>query len=143
MTVTKLSSGLTLVEVLISIAILTVGCFSAISLHSISLSTSSSAFHLSEASNLAKAEIERLKSLSRSQLENESKAVTKLEAALDSRGVICPSGDCNGTKYSRTVRYFERTPTSLSTRVEVEIRWLDSTGPKTLKQWAVVTWLTF
>lgn len=141
---TKFRSGMTLVEVLITIVILAVGCLATLKIQAASTAARGRAFHLTEASNLAKAEIERLKSLGRSELENEAAAGVKTERGLDSRGLVCPEeGGCGGAGYSRVVRYFPRVPTSLSVQVEVEVGWLDSSGPGKLSQWAVLTWLTF
>jgi prepilin-type N-terminal cleavage/methylation domain-containing protein len=141
--INKLRSGMTLVEVLITVVVLAVGCLAALRLQLASTTTRSYAFHVTEASYLVKAEIERLKSLNRSELETESDAKVKTENGLNAQGLTCLDGNCHGNRYARTVRYYPKVPTSLSVQVEVEVSWLDSSGPQKFKQWAILTWLTF
>ncbi|MDR2367802.1 MAG: prepilin-type N-terminal cleavage/methylation domain-containing protein [Deltaproteobacteria bacterium] len=135
-------AGMTLVEVLITIMVLTVGCLAAMR----STATSDRAYSLAGqaalASALAESEIERLKSLSRFELEAEAGLGTRVEANLDRFGLAC-KGSCPGPAFTRTVRYFPGGVTANSTQVEVEIAWPGGGGRRRVVRGTTVTWLSF
>ncbi|MDR1308768.1 MAG: prepilin-type N-terminal cleavage/methylation domain-containing protein, partial [Deltaproteobacteria bacterium] len=132
--------GMTLVEVLITILVLTVGCFAARRMQSAATRGNAIAEHMAVASILADSEMERLRSLGRSDLANEAALGQKVETSLDRNGQSCPqAGPCPGLRYSRTVTFHGGVPTSLSTLVEVEVSWRDLAGRRSVVQRAALT----
>jgi prepilin-type N-terminal cleavage/methylation domain-containing protein len=134
-------NGMTLVELLITILVLTVGCLAAMRMMTTSSKTNSYANDSVIASILADSELERLKSLSREELANEAERGPKVEACLDGRGLENP-GDCAGKRFERKVSYFPEALTTLSTEVEVEINWKSLGNHRRLVRSATITWLT-
>jgi prepilin-type N-terminal cleavage/methylation domain-containing protein len=136
--------GFTLVELLITIAVISFGCLAAIQLQLASLRGTATADHMTVATFLAESEMERLKSLTWVELTEESDEGAKVESNLDRNGLSCPSStQCEGFVYNRTVRFFKGEPTTMSTQVEVEVSWRDSTGPHNVFYTAAMTSLTF
>ncbi|MDR1676805.1 MAG: hypothetical protein LBS44_00250 [Deltaproteobacteria bacterium] len=136
-------SGMTLIELFITIFILTVGCMAAFKMLITSNTGNAMASQINVASVLAESEVERIKSLSRSQLDKESALGPKVEESLDRFGLPCSTGSCQGQEYKRTVRYYPESVTTLTTGIEVEISWRSLSSQRNLIRSASVTYYTF
>jgi prepilin-type N-terminal cleavage/methylation domain-containing protein len=142
-----LKRGFTLLEVLVTVAVLSLGCLAALQMQGYSLRGSTMADNMTAATFLAEAEMERLKSLSRSDLDQEADGGTRVTGDLDRLGEVCPPApavcDPGVHSFTRTTRYFPETPTSLSHHVEVGVAWVDNSGGHEVILSAIVTSLTF
>ncbi|MDR2386317.1 MAG: hypothetical protein LBE80_01865 [Deltaproteobacteria bacterium] len=135
--------GMTLVELLLTVLILTVGCLAAMKTLTSSTTANSMASDLNLASLLAESELERIKSLSRYELFEEANNGPKVENNLDRFGRQCDKAVCPGLRFKRTVRYYPEKVTALSTQVEVEMDWTGFTGARSLTRSTVVTFFSF
>jgi type II secretory pathway pseudopilin PulG len=135
--------GMTLVELFITIFILTVGCLAALKTMTNSAVAQSLANQVTIASMLAESEIERLKSLTRAEQERELPRGLRFDEGLDMFGFPCPGGKCPGQRYDRRVMTTDTYMTALTTGIKVEISW-DSFGEeRSLVRSSTVTWLAF
>ena len=130
--------GFTLVEVLVTVVVIAMGCLAALWLQSAAMRGNSQSDHLTVAGFLAESEIERLKSLdfAAATKEAEDHETAPVVQNLNRWGEIQTDG--SGV-YTRTVRYFPKRPTSLSHQVEVEGAWHDNHGPHRLDYTAALT----
>jgi hypothetical protein len=95
---------------------------------------------------LAESEIERIKSLTFKELTAEIADASTVVKRLDRLGTACTfasAAECPGFPYTLTIRYFPQFPTVYSHHAEVEVTWIDKTGPHGLLYTAVLTDLTF
>lgn len=135
--------GFTLVELIISILILVIGCFAAIYSQLNSLNMSSMSNNQTLTTVLASSEMEYLKSLNFADLEEVAKH-GPLTKRFNQSGQECPSGDsCGQYNYTMKVEFFEDIPTSLSYLVEIDIEWLDLSGRHTASYGGSITSLSF
>jgi prepilin-type N-terminal cleavage/methylation domain-containing protein len=130
--------GFTLVEVLVTVVVIAMGCLAALWLQSAAMRGNSQSDHLTVAGFLAESEIERLKSLdfAAATKEAEDHETAPVVQNLNRWGEIQTDG--SGV-YTRTVRYFPKRPTSLSHQVEVEVAWRDNHGSHRLDYTAALT----
>ncbi|MDR1656110.1 MAG: prepilin-type N-terminal cleavage/methylation domain-containing protein [Deltaproteobacteria bacterium] len=135
--------GFTLVELLVTVVVLTIGCLAAIRLQATSLKSSNLADHIMVATFLAEGEMERLKALTFPQLTVEAAKGQMVEAGLNRLGQPCRAELCSGHIFTRTVNYYQAIPTSLSYQVEIIIDWTDNTGPQRVLHSAAITSLSF
>ena len=133
-------SGFTLVEILVTIVLIAIGCLSALWLQSTAMRGNAQSDHLTAASLLAESEIERLKSLSfeDATVLAEAHETSPVVEVMNRRGEAAAGGP-----YTRTVRFFPKRPTTLSHQVEVEVAWRDSHGPHHLSYTAALTKFSF
>jgi prepilin-type N-terminal cleavage/methylation domain-containing protein len=136
----RVSQGMTLVELLLTIVVLAFGSLAVMTLQTTTFRGNATAENLAVAAILAESEMERLKSLGKTGLDQEATSANpKVESALDRYGQPCPNNRCPGQSYVRTVVYYPQSLTSRSVQVEVEIAWVDHGRRRTLLQSAVIT----
>jgi Tfp pilus assembly protein PilV len=133
-----------LVELLVTIVVLAFGCLAAVKMQGDALRGGALADHLTVAALLAESEMERLKSLTRSQLDAEVAAGDKEEPQLNRLGEACPDPpDCPGYIYGRRVRFFAGMPTTFSHQAEITVSWNEAAGAKSVLYSGVMTPLSF
>jgi Tfp pilus assembly protein PilV len=120
----------TLVEILITVCVLTFGCLAVILMQQASLRGANYSDNLTGAVFLAESELERLKALSFTSLETEVEAGDKTVSNLNRMGKVCNTiPNCGLFPFTRTVKFYPDTPTSFSHQVEIEVTWRDNSGP--------------
>ncbi|MDR1870486.1 MAG: prepilin-type N-terminal cleavage/methylation domain-containing protein [Deltaproteobacteria bacterium] len=135
--------GFTLIELLVSVFILTIGCLTVISNYVSSLKAKTTADNSHVASVIAVTEMERLKSLPFDVLLGQTDNAT---SNLNRLSQNCPGaiGACGeGYIFTRTVKFFPRTPTSLSCHVEIQVDWRDSSGPRSVRLSSILSSTAF
>ncbi|MDR2300523.1 MAG: hypothetical protein LBF38_00515 [Deltaproteobacteria bacterium] len=136
--------GVTLVEILISVCILTLGCLAAIQMKASTLKSANMADNITAATFLAEAELERLKSLLYEELLVESDAGTTLVNKLNRLGQTCTDDACDASHiFSRKVDFFPGAPTNRSCQVEITIGWDDDLGTHSFLYSGAITSLSF
>lgn len=137
--------GFTLIEILITIVVIVVGCLAILSLQIAAMRGSSQADNRTVAVFLAESEIERLKALDVEILDNEAQdhKATPVVEVLDRFGHEYIESSNSGLAYTRTVTYFPKLPTSLSNQVEVEVAWNDKFGEQRVFYTAIITSFSF
>jgi prepilin-type N-terminal cleavage/methylation domain-containing protein len=136
-------SGFTLVEILITIAVLAVGCMIALQAQTSSIIGASMSDNLTAATFLAEAELERIKALSFEDLAIEAKDGTKTTTGLNRLGQTTCINECSNFIFSRTVKYFPKVPTSLSHHIEINVSWNDRTGNHSILYGGAISAFTF
>jgi prepilin-type N-terminal cleavage/methylation domain-containing protein len=136
-------SGFTLVELLITVAVLSIGCLTAIQMQANSLRSSNLADNITVATFLAEAEMERLKALPFPKLTVEAESGESVTTGLNRLGQVCVPPACSGHIFSRTVTYYPYTPTSRSHQVEITVNWTDNTGRHSVFYSGAITTLAF
>ncbi|MDR1487051.1 MAG: prepilin-type N-terminal cleavage/methylation domain-containing protein [Deltaproteobacteria bacterium] len=129
-------AGFTLIEVLVSVAILAFGLMSALFLQISSIKYGSQADHLTVASMLAESEIERLKTYT--QFNEIPDAVSTSLEYLTREGEVCALGDSRCV-YTRETTLEQGFPTTRSHSIVVKIFWNDALGKHELSYNAVIT----
>ncbi|MDR2200063.1 MAG: prepilin-type N-terminal cleavage/methylation domain-containing protein [Deltaproteobacteria bacterium] len=127
--------GFTLVEVIITVLIISIGCLAAMVMQTNALKGNTLADNLTVATFLAESEAERLDSLSFEQLtaEVDDAAVTdgKKVKYLNRQFLKCPNdtpADCPDYLYKMETSYFKNFPTNWSHQVEIKVDWQDNVG---------------
>jgi type II secretory pathway pseudopilin PulG len=117
---------MTLVEILIAVLIVGFSCLAIFTVHVSSLKTKNVSDNMTLATTIAVSEFERLKTLPFEELlESTNTEVSNLNRL----GQQCTGKkDCSEHIFTRRVRFFPKTPTSLSCQVEIEVDWRDSVG---------------
>jgi prepilin-type N-terminal cleavage/methylation domain-containing protein len=128
--------GFTLIEILISVVILSIGLVAALFLQLLTIKHGSQADHLTVASMLAESEIERLKTFTN--FNEIPDAVPSGLEHLTREGELCTAGT-DRCIYSRRTTLTPRVPTTRSHSIEVDIFWNDSLGNHELNYNAVLT----
>jgi hypothetical protein len=137
-------SGITLVEILITVCILTLGCLGAIQMKATTLKSANMSDNITAATFLAEAELERLKSLLYEELLVESEATTVTTNNLNRLGQTCTDDLCDSSYiFSRKVDFFPGLPTVRSCQVEITIGWADDLGSHSFLYSGAVTSLSF
>jgi prepilin-type N-terminal cleavage/methylation domain-containing protein len=140
----KNHSGFTLVEVLITVVVLAVGCLAASRLLVVSLKGFNLADNMTAAVFLAEAEMERLKSLPHSKMTYDAEHTPVVVTNnLNRLGQTCTPPNCQGYIFNRTVSYFRNAPTTFSNHVEIVVDWTDSNGPHNILYTGAITTLSF
>jgi prepilin-type N-terminal cleavage/methylation domain-containing protein len=129
-------SGFTLIEVLVSIMIIAFGCLASLNMHVASIRGKKLADQMAEAGYLADSELERLKTLSFSEI---SRLNDVRQADLTPSGQVCAPAVCRDGIFAREVRFFHGRPTPLSCQVEIEVSWKDVSGSRNIVRSAVLT----
>ena len=113
-------AGFTLLEILVSLVVLAIGCLAAISMQTSTMEGGAQAYNTTVASFLAESEIERLQSLSRGRaLAVSPDPNNPATANLTRDGSACdPAG---GLCYTRTTTILDCTPTSQNLWVSIRI----------------------
>jgi prepilin-type N-terminal cleavage/methylation domain-containing protein len=134
-------TGLTLVELLVAVVVIGVGCLAVMTVHISSLKSKKLADNMNLAKTIAVTEMERLKTLPFDVV----KSSTNTEVdKLNHLGQPCPAdADCSGYVFKRKVRFFPKKPTSLSCQVEIEVEWADSVNRRSLLYTSVLTSTSF
>jgi prepilin-type N-terminal cleavage/methylation domain-containing protein len=121
--------GFTLVELIITVCVLSFGCLAVLQMQSASMRGSNLADNLTAATFLAESEMERLKSLPFTDLTLEANLGTVTTENLNRMGEVCLTPpNCPNYHFTRTINYYSNTPTSFSHQVEIEVSWRDNTG---------------
>ena len=110
-------AGFTLIEILISLVVLAIGCLAALSMQTSTMEDGSQAYSLTVATFLAESETERLQALSRGRVL--SLPSTPVSLARD--GTACPADGSKGPCYIRTVKVLDQYPTTQSVMVSIEV----------------------
>ncbi|MDR3155253.1 MAG: prepilin-type N-terminal cleavage/methylation domain-containing protein [Deltaproteobacteria bacterium] len=128
----KSGKGFTLVEVLVTLAVIAFGCLAALLMQSAALRGNSMADHMTVATFLAESEIERVKSLNFGELRAEISSLGTSRAWQADRfyKVCSPAGAdaCKAFPFTVTLRYFPGYPLTVSILTEVEVSWSDNSG---------------
>jgi prepilin-type N-terminal cleavage/methylation domain-containing protein len=136
----------TLVEILITIAVLAFGCLAVLLMQSSALRGNTLADNLTVATFLAGSELERIKSLSRENLEEEIDLAPMAVHYVNRLGQICPNADpddCKNFPFTRTLTFYQKKPTTFSNQAEVEVAWIDNSGPHRVLSSTIITFFTF
>jgi prepilin-type N-terminal cleavage/methylation domain-containing protein len=136
----RVGSGMTLVELLIAVFIIGMSCMAVFIVHISSLKTKNVSDNMTFATTIAVTEFERLKTLPFETLLGLSNTV---DENLDRMGVKCKLSDCQNYIFTRKVRFFSKTPTSLSCHVEIEVDWIDTVGRHSLLFNSIITSMAF
>ncbi|MDR1395206.1 MAG: prepilin-type N-terminal cleavage/methylation domain-containing protein [Deltaproteobacteria bacterium] len=140
----RLLGGFTLVEVLVSVAVIAFGCLAVSQMQISSMRGNLTAANITVASILAESEMERLKSLPEAAFQEEVRDGSREEGPLNRLGLLCPVGqECSGYIFTRRIRFFPGFPTTLSTQAAVEVTWADSSGGHSVAYNTALTALTF
>lgn len=133
-------AGFTLIEVLVTVMVIAIGCLAVIQLQATAMRGGSQADQLTVASFLIESEIERLRSLEFAAVPAE--AGTK---CLNRTGVVIPCDAANASvfPYTLTTTITAGTPTSLSHQAVVALRWRDAHGPHQMSYDAIISRFSF
>jgi Tfp pilus assembly protein PilV len=128
--------GFTLVEVLVTVAVLTYGCLVALHMQTHALRGNLRADHMTVATFLAESKTEYLKAFKFEDLTSEiAKTSTPAPERYNRYLQVCPSTDaslCTAYPYTLTTKYYPNYPTTYSHHAEVEVAWKDNTGTHSL-----------
>ena len=111
----RLKPGFTLLEILVSLVVLAIGCLAAISMQTSTMEGGALAYHMTVASFLAESEIERLQSLTRGR----ARVEPATPANLTRDGSACDPS--RGPCFTRTTTIRDRTPTSQNLWVSIRV----------------------
>ena len=129
-------AGFTLVEILVTVVVIALGCLAVLWMQAVAMRGNSQSEHLSVASTLAKSEIERLKCFSFDDLKKELENLKTAGAVkLNRQGLT----QAQGGRYTRTIAFDEKKPTSRSHQVEIKVEWRDAHGDHEVVYTAVLT----
>ncbi|MDR2442884.1 MAG: prepilin-type N-terminal cleavage/methylation domain-containing protein [Deltaproteobacteria bacterium] len=128
-------TGFTLVEILVSVMILSVGLVSAIFLQVLSIKQGTNADNMTVASLIAESEIERLKTYTK---------FNEITSAIDddpTSSVNRSGGACqpNETCFVRTTEYHSGVPTTRSHTIVITVSWSGATGARNIVYESVMT----
>ena len=131
-------AGFTLIEILVTVVLIALGCLAVLWMQAVAMRANSQSEHLTVASTLAKSEIERLKCFP---FEDLKKAVTDTESGvpINREGLTQTQGGRAPRPYTRTIRLYEKQPTTRSHQVEVRVAWRDAHGDHEVVYTAVLT----
>ncbi|MDR2367398.1 MAG: hypothetical protein LBF58_04695 [Deltaproteobacteria bacterium] len=135
--------GVTLIEILISVCILSLGCLAAIQMKTTTIKSANMSDNITAATFLAEAEMERLKSLLYEELIAESEGGTVTTDKLNRLGQTCDDTCDPGNIFSRKVAFFPGSPTVRSCQVEITIGWNDDLGSHSFLYSGAITSLSF
>ncbi|MDR1164618.1 MAG: prepilin-type N-terminal cleavage/methylation domain-containing protein [Deltaproteobacteria bacterium] len=141
-----LREGFTLIEILVTITILSFGCLAALMMQSSALKGNNMADSMTVATFLAESEMERVKSLTFEELTAEIDAAATVTRRLDRLNNICEGADfpaCQRFPFTLTTSFFRSFPTTYSHQVEVEVAWTDNMGRHSILYSAAMTDLAF
>jgi prepilin-type N-terminal cleavage/methylation domain-containing protein len=113
----RLKPGFTLLEILVSLVVLAIGCLAAISMQTSTMEGGALAYHMTVASFLAESEIERLQSLTRGR----ARVEPATPANLTRDGSACPADGSRGPCYTRTTTVLPGAPTSQNLWVSIRV----------------------
>jgi prepilin-type N-terminal cleavage/methylation domain-containing protein len=142
----KLPQGFTLVEVIVTMIVLSFGCIAVLHMQSSSLRGSSKSDYITVATFLAESETERLKALNFEDLTEEIQDGTVVTKKFDRAMRMCQAKDlssCDKFPFTVVTRFFPHFPTSFSHQAEVEVSWRDQTGNHKVIAGAAMTDLSF
>ena len=129
------SDGFTLVEILVSVIIISLGLVSAIYLQTMSIKQGSKADYMTVASLLAESEIERLRTFVG--FNEIPDAVVAGVENLTREGLPC--GADTGACFARVTELTEKTPTKRSHTVKVTVSWKGAAGADSVVYEAILT----
>jgi prepilin-type N-terminal cleavage/methylation domain-containing protein len=140
--------GFTLVEVLVTVAVIAFGCLAALLMQSAALRGNTMADNMTVATFIAESEMERLKALSFEDVGNEIDTEgTTRTWYTDRLYKVCPAAsaaDCQQQfPFEVTLSFYPRYPTSKSHLAEVLVSWKDNTGMHSVHNASTMTDLSF
>ncbi|MDR2404959.1 MAG: prepilin-type N-terminal cleavage/methylation domain-containing protein [Deltaproteobacteria bacterium] len=131
-----LKPGFTLLEVIVTVLIISIGCMAALMMQSSALKSNSISDNMTVGTFLAESEIERLKAMAHDDLKAEiSSKGTTVTKYLNRKSEVCPSSSAAGCQdyiYTMELNYFLPQPTNYSVQAEIEVRWTDNTGKRSI-----------
>jgi prepilin-type N-terminal cleavage/methylation domain-containing protein len=141
------SEGFTLVEILVTIAVITFGCLAALIMQSAALKGNTRSDHLTVATFLAESEIERLKSISFDDLTAEIDPGNTLVSTSSTKRMNRFMKECTGVElpacvnypYTMTTNFYPRYPTNSTHQAVVTVAWNESIGPQSIVYSTAVT----
>ncbi len=139
-------AGFTLIEVLVAVIVIGIGCLGASMLQSAAMRSNSQADHVTVASFLAESELERLRSLNFANIQQEAHGGDQVLCLNRSgQSVATTGGTCTNQDYpyTRKIEFLAAAPTTRSHSVEMSISWSDAHGPHTLIYSAAITDFSF
>jgi prepilin-type N-terminal cleavage/methylation domain-containing protein len=127
----KNQSAFTLVEILITMAVISFGCLAALQMQATAIKGNDLADNMTVAMFLAESEMERIKTISYSKLKSmvEDGLATHTDNNINRLGESCIGTPCNGYIFTRKVDYIPKYPTTVSITVEITVEWRDTAGP--------------
>ncbi|MDR1656333.1 MAG: prepilin-type N-terminal cleavage/methylation domain-containing protein [Deltaproteobacteria bacterium] len=127
--------GFTLVEILVSVVILSIGLVATILLQVMSIKHGTHADNLTVASLLAESEIERLRTFTKF---NEIPNAIEPLVTMTREGEVCtiPSAACT---FTMTTTLTPLQPTSRSHSIDITISWVGPVGPESISYEAILT----
>jgi type IV pilus modification protein PilV len=128
--------GFTLVEVLVSVVVLTIGLVASLYIQVLTIKNGAQADNLTVASLLAESEIERLRAVP--EFNNVPAAVNTGLEHLTREGESCAAGSARCV-FTRQTTLRPRRPTTRSHTIEVTVNWVDSLGARDLTYSAILT----
>jgi type IV pilus modification protein PilV len=128
---TKLLPGFTIVEVIVTVLIISIGCLAALMMQSSSIKGNNLADSQTVATFLAESEMERLRSMTFEELTNEINKGATVTKHLNRTSASCtPSvpDSCADFNYKMTTYYYAKQPTNYSHQAEIQVSWRDTSG---------------
>ncbi|MDR1607747.1 MAG: prepilin-type N-terminal cleavage/methylation domain-containing protein [Deltaproteobacteria bacterium] len=133
-------NGFTLIEVLVCVVLISIGCFAAFNAQFSALKTKTVSDNVMVAAILANSELERLKTLSQNEI---SRLKDTVEDNLDRFGLAHPDSESSEALFRREIKLFRESPTAFSYHVEVIVHWRDIGGERSIGRSAILTGSTF
>jgi type IV pilus assembly protein PilV len=131
--------GFTLIEVLVSLVVLAIGCLAVISMQHSSMDGGVQAYSTTVASFLAESEVERLQVLSRGRVV----AINNNPVRLTKDGGACPPAPTAVPCYTRTVTVTRNHPTQNSVGLSVRVDFPGRPGGQSIVYDTFITYLDF
>jgi type IV pilus modification protein PilV len=144
----RLRPGFTLIEVIVTVLIVSIGCLAVLLMQSSSLKSNSYSDHMTVGTFLAESEVERLQAMKFDDLEAEVAGLTNNRETkyFNRKSELCPHTSataCKDYPYTMKVVFFPKTPTTYSYQAEIEVDWQDNTGPNRVFYSTIFTDLEF
>jgi type IV pilus modification protein PilV len=129
-----LRPGFTLLEVIVTVLIISIGCLAVLSMQTGALKGNKLADNMTVATFLAESEVERIKTLTFPDITaevNKSAPSHVVQKFFNRKSELCP-GDaaaaCGDYPYQLQLHYYPNIPTNKSHQAEVKVDWQDNVG---------------
>ncbi len=132
--------GFTLIEVLIALVVIAVGCLAALAMQASAMQANSQADNRTAAVFLAESRIEQMMNLPFNSIQE----VTNNEERVNRQGRVCTNDDPAGLcPFTRVTTIEKGKPTSLSFMIKTVIKWTDVYGPHEFSYEGAITQFSF
>jgi prepilin-type N-terminal cleavage/methylation domain-containing protein len=144
-----LRPGFTLLEIIITVLILSIGCMAALVMQSSALKGNNLSDNMTVATFLAESEIERLNSMTYEAVVkevNDGAPGHKTVKYLNRKAEACPNSslaDCKAFPFIMEIGYYPRQPTTRSQHIEVAVDWQDNVGKHAVLYSAIFSEINF